>query len=207
MPQINRALITDWLARFTVVILFGGLMMNILAEFQRTGHITGLLLLVSEALVVVLTLVRRSTPFVDRSVGAAVVTLLSVYGPTLLRAEPGAAPLAPDVVTGLVSLFALLLVVTGKCTLGRSFGLIPANRGVVVGGPYNFVRHPIYTGYLVTHLAFICAHPTVWNLSLILVADGALVIRALFEERMLLADTRYREYCQRVGWHLVPGVF
>ena len=45
------------------------------------------------------------------------------------------------------------------------------------------------------------------EMELIVVADGALVLRALFEERMLLADTRYREYCQRVGWHLVPGVF
>ena len=207
MVKVNRALVTEWLARFTVVVLFGGLMTNILAEFQRTGHITGLLLLVSEMLVVVLTLVRRSTPFVDRSMGAALVTLLSVYGPTLLRTAPGAAPLAPDVVTGSVSALALLLVVVGKCALGRSFGLIPANRGIVVGGPYMFVRHPIYAGYLLTHIAFICAQPTLWNIALIVVADGALVIRALFEERMLLADTQYRQYCQRVGWHLVPGVF
>ena len=47
----------------------------------------------------------------------------------------------------------------GKITLGRSFGVVPANRGVVVGGPYNFVRHPIYTGYLITHVAFLVANP------------------------------------------------
>ena len=43
--------------------------------------------------------------------------------------------------------------------------------------------------------------------SVILIADTALVLRALIEERVLSADAEYRAYCRRVGWHLVPGVF
>ena len=43
-----------------------------------------------------------------------------------------------------------LLVEDGKLSLGRSFGLMPANRGVVSTGMYRLVRHPIYLGYLVT---------------------------------------------------------
>ena len=35
----------------------------------------------------------------------------------------------------------------------------------------------------------------------------ALVVRALLEERVLIQDERYRAYCARVGWHLMPGVF
>jgi protein-S-isoprenylcysteine O-methyltransferase Ste14 len=99
------------------------------------------------------------------------------------------------------------VVIAGKLTLGRSFGLIPANRGVVVAGPYLVVRHPIYAGYLLTHLAFLAAHPTFANALILLVADTALIIRALREERVLGHDDRYRDYCTRVGWHLVPGVF
>ena len=101
----------------------------------------------------------------------------------------------------------LVLVVVGKLTLGRSFGLVPANRGVVVRGPYALVRHPIYTGYLITHIAFLIAHPHWWNVLVVLTADTALVARALIEERILGGDVEYRAYCQRVGWHLVPGVF
>ena len=74
-------------------------------------------------------------------------------------------------------------------------------------GPYLFVRHPIYTGYLVTHLAFLAANPRPLNLAIIAIADSALVIRALLEERVLGRDPRYRSYCSRVGWHLVPRVF
>ena len=52
------------------------------------------------------------------------------------------------------------IIIAGKLTLGRSFGLMPANRGVVSSGIYRFVRHPIYAGYLITHVAFLAAHPT-----------------------------------------------
>jgi protein-S-isoprenylcysteine O-methyltransferase Ste14 len=196
----------DLLARAVVGVLFTLLSVNLLADFQRTGHVTGLLLLASEALVVVLTIVRRRTLLVDRSMAAAAVTALSMAGPPLVRtaAERG---LAPDAVTALLSGVGLSLVVVGKMTLGRSFGIAPANRGVVSRGPYVLVRHPIYTGYLITHIAFVLAHPRPWNLLVLAVADAALVVRALIEERVLGTDVDYQAYCRRVGWHLVPGVF
>jgi protein-S-isoprenylcysteine O-methyltransferase Ste14 len=206
MGALNREKLTDLLARLTVCALFTMLSINLLADFMRTGRVTGLLLLVGESLVVVLTIARRRTQIVDRSVAAAVMTAVSLVGPALLRAND-AAPLAPDAVTALVSAVGLSLVVIGKIALGRSFGVVPANRGVVVRGPYTFVRHPIYTGYLVTHLSFLVAHPTPWNVSIMLVSDVALIVRALMEERVLSADVAYQSYCRRVGWHLVPGVF
>src|SRR5262249_54851734 len=113
----------------------------------------------------------------------------------------------PDAATAGLLAIGLIVVVVGKVTLGRSFGLVPANRGVVIAGPYAFVRHPIYSGYLVTHAAFLLAHPHVWNVLLVLSSDVALIVRALLEERVLDHDERYRAYCQRVGWHFVPGVF
>jgi protein-S-isoprenylcysteine O-methyltransferase Ste14 len=77
----------------------------------------------------------------------------------------------------------------------------------VVAGPYAFVRHPIYSGYLVTHVAFLLAHPHILNVALVLASDLALIVRALVEERVLDHDASYRAYCQRVGWHFVPGLF
>ena len=204
---VVRAVVAEWAARAIICVMFSALCINIFQEFARTGHITGLMLLVSESLVIVLTLARRRATLVDRSVPAAIVTLVSLAGPPLLRADGDIAALAPDVVTVIVSAVALLLVLSGKVTLGRSFGLVPANRGVVVQGPYAAVRHPIYTGYLVTHLAFLAAHPGIWNIAVIAIADGALVARALMEERVLSNDALYRAYCRRVAWHLVPGVF
>jgi protein-S-isoprenylcysteine O-methyltransferase Ste14 len=201
-PRFN-----DLVARATIVALFSLLSMNLFADYLRTGHVTGLLLLVGESLVVVLTMVRRRAVAVDRSAAAAVMTTVSLLGPIMMRATSAPAPLLSDQVTALLSGIGLVLVVLGKMSLGRSFGVAPANRGVVVRGPYALVRHPIYTGYLITHAAFLMAHPAPWNLSILLVADTALIVRALMEERVLSADASYRQYCQRVGWHLMPGVF
>jgi protein-S-isoprenylcysteine O-methyltransferase Ste14 len=198
--------VTDLLARALIIVLFSLMSYNLFGEFLRTGHLTGLLLLTSEALVVVLTLVRRRPQFVDRSPAGLITTALSIAGPPLLRAVDGAHTI-PDAVTAAVSASGLGVVVLGKVALGRSFGIAPANRGIVARGPYLLVRHPIYAGYLVTHLAFFVAHPGPWNAAVILIADGALVIRALIEERVLSADEQYRVYCRRVSWHLVPGLF
>ena len=197
----------DLMARATIVVLFSLLSINLFGEYLRTGHVTGLLLLVGESLVVVLTIVRRRAIAVDRSAAAAIMTTVSLVGPVLMRATSVPASLMSDQLTAMVSAIGLLVVVTGKMTLGRSFGVVPANRGVVVRGPYTLVRHPIYTGYLITHAAFLLAHPAPWNITIVLVADTALIVRALMEERVLSADASYRQYCQRVGWHLVPGVF
>jgi len=202
-----RARIAEWAARIIVALMFGVLCANILHEFTRTGHVTGLMLLISESLVIVLTLARRPARLVDRSIPAAIVTVVSVAGPPILRADADIAALAPDLLTAIVSALAILLIVSGKVTLGRSFGLVPANRGVVVAGPYMAVRHPIYAGYLVAHVAFLAAHPSAWNIVVLVLADGALIIRALMEERVLANDAQYRAYCTRVSWHLVPGLF
>jgi protein-S-isoprenylcysteine O-methyltransferase Ste14 len=203
---MTRDMWTDLLARVVIGALFTMLSVNIFADYVRTGHLTGLLLLAGESLVVVLTIVRRRARIVDRSAAAAVMTSLSLAGPFLLGVG-GGSPLAADAVTAAVSAFGLAVVVVAKMALGRSFGLAPANRGVVVRGPYTLVRHPIYTGYLVTHIGFLIAHPTAQNVAVILIADTALIVRALMEERVLSADTLYQQYCRRVGWHLVPGVF
>jgi len=204
--RMSREIATDLLARALVATLLGFLSINLFADFMRTGRFTGLLLLVSESMVVVFTIARRRALLVDRSVESAVMTVMSVAGPPLLRATeaPG---LLPDVVTALLATVGLGLVIAAKFTLGRSFGIVPANRGVIVGGPYSFVRHPIYTGYLITHLGFLIAHPTPWNVMIAVTADAALIVRALIEERVLGADVKYQSYCRRVGWHLVPGVF
>jgi protein-S-isoprenylcysteine O-methyltransferase Ste14 len=205
MTITSRDRLSDLAARAVVGTLFIMLSMNLLADFTRTHHVTGLLLLVSEALVVVFTVFRRRAQAVDRTAFAAAITGVSLVGPPLLRT--GGVSLLADQWTAALSIAGLFLVIAGKLVLGRSFGLVPANRGVVAGGPYGFMRHPIYTGYLLTHVGFLAAHPTAWNAGLLAVCDTALVVRALLEERVLAQDEKYRAYCDRVSWHLVPGVF
>ena len=101
-----------------------------------------------------------------------------------------------EAVATAIAALGLAVVVGGKMSLGTSFGLLPANRGVMVGGLYRFVRHPIYMGYLLTHIPFLAAHPSGWNLIVLAVGDAALIVRALFEEQTLCRDPQYVRYCE-----------
>ncbi len=156
-----RERFADFGARASICALFVFFATQIGGEFARTGHVTGLLLLVSELLVVLLTVVRRPAMVVDRAMSTRLVAAVSMVGIYFIR--PVGTPLVSDLATATVSGAGLLAIIAAKLTLGRSFGLMPANRGIVSRGIYRVVRHPIYAGYLVTHAAFLAAHPTLWN--------------------------------------------
>jgi len=195
----------ELLAKIVIITLFSSMAVRLGGDAARTGHVTGILLLASEALVVALTLVRRSAAIVDRTWSARLLTGFATFAPPLVR--PVALPGTPESLTIAVTAIGLIIVVLGKLSLGRSFGLAPANRGIVRTGLYRFVRHPIYLGYLITHIGFVIANPASWNLVLLGVADVALMLRARREERTLAQDPAYREYLTQVRWRVIPGVF
>ena len=189
-----------------IVAMFTVLAVRLGLDYASSGRMTVLLLLASEALVVVLTVFRRPTGIVDRSPRARLLTVVSLIGPMLVG-PAAAAALAPELATALLSAAGLSVVIGGKLSLGRSFGLMPANRGIVSTGLYRLVRHPIYMGYLITHVGFLLANATFWNVLIFLAADITLMIRAVYEERVLARDPAYRDYQDIVRWRVVPGVF
>lgn len=202
-PLSQRACET-W-ARIMVGALFLALAWRLLNDFLVTGRATDLLLLVGESLVVVLTCLRRPASVIDRRPFVRLVTAVSMTSPLL--SEPGhTAPLIPEAAAAMLLGVGLMIVVGGKMSLGCSFGLLPANRGVMERGLYRLVRHPIYLGYLFTHIPFLAAHPSAWNAVVLLVGDAALIVRALYEEQTLGRDPQYVRYCQSVKWRLVPGI-
>jgi protein-S-isoprenylcysteine O-methyltransferase Ste14 len=205
----GKAVTRDWAdvaGKFLIVTLFSSMAVRLAQDAAKTGHVTGMLLLASEALVVVLTMVRRPAGSVDRTMKARLLTATATFGAPLVTPMSGAA-IAPEPLTIAVAAIGLIIVVLGKMSLGRSFGLCPANRGVVSTGMYRFMRHPIYFGYLITHVGFIAANPGKWNLFVLVVADVALLFRAVCEEETLARDESYRTYMGRVRWRIVPGVF
>ena len=97
--------------------------------------------------------------------------------------------------------------VAAKFALWRSFGLAPANRGVRGGGPYRFVRHPMYLGYFLTQVAFLLSNLSIGNLVKYLVTWGVQVLRIREEEKFLLQDSAYQDLTKRVKFRLVPGIY
>lgn len=204
--RLDAERLGDVLSRAVIIVLFSFMAVRFGADFLQTGRLTNLLLLISEMLVVALTVLRRAAASVDRSARARLLTTLSLLGPPLVKPAQMTPLLSPSF-TVAASAIGLAIVIAGKVTLGRSFGLMPANRGVVSSGVYRLVRHPIYLGYLITHVAFLVATPSPWNIAVLAIGDTALLLRAVCEEHTLARDPQYREYQQVVRWRVCPGLF
>jgi protein-S-isoprenylcysteine O-methyltransferase Ste14 len=113
----------------------------------------------------------------------------------------------PPVFADAMMLAGIAIQLVAKITLGRSFGWAPAHRGLKMSGPYRFVRHPIYAGYLFCHVAFLLLNWTAWNAGVYALCYIAQVPRLLAEERLLGRDERYAQYMSVVRFRLLPGVF
>jgi protein-S-isoprenylcysteine O-methyltransferase Ste14 len=92
-------------------------------------------------------------------------------------------------------------------SLGRSFGLVAADRGVTTRGPYRIIRHPLYASYMVTQLGYLLQSASIWNGAVLAFTWTCQVSRALSEERLLATVPAYGRYRERVRWRLIFGVW
>jgi len=91
--------------------------------------------------------------------------------------------------------------------LGRSFGLVAANRGVQLGGAYRLVRHPMYGAHALGYLGYVLTYPSAANVMVVGATLLLLNARAVAEERILARDPAYREYLQRLPWRFLPYIY
>lgn len=103
-----------------------------------------------------------------------------------------------------IQVIALLGWVASLVALGRSFGIVPADRGLVQHGPYRYVRHPIYAFEALFLLGYFAAVPTGRSAVIILAAFVLQILRILREEHILEG---YKEYKSKVPWRILPGVW
>jgi protein-S-isoprenylcysteine O-methyltransferase Ste14 len=112
------------------------------------------------------------------------------------------------VVAGLgLQLAGLAVCVMSLFALGRSFGFVAADRGLVTRGPYAVVRHPVHASYLLIQSVYLLQGISLRNFLVMTLASGCNVGRALMEERLLTGSPAYGAYRRRVRWRLVPGTW
>lgn len=91
--------------------------------------------------------------------------------------------------------------------LGRSFGLVAANRGLQTQGPYKLVRHPLYAFYFLVWAGYLLESPTARNIAIFSLAAVCQFVRIHREETFLSRDPAYRAYCSVVRYRLLPRVY
>jgi protein-S-isoprenylcysteine O-methyltransferase Ste14 len=199
-----RGRVASVLSRAVLVTLFLGFAWANFHRWRATGEPSGLGTTLLEGWVAVLFLIRRPTRQVSSRRVAWLAAPIGSFAMLLARPAAGGMPQLPAEALQLLGV-AVALVSLG--TLGRSFGLVAANRGVKTGGPYGFVRHPAYTGYLIAYVAYCAENPSLRNVSLLLASTAFQLVRIREEEHVLSADAGYRDYTSRVRFRLVPYVY
>jgi protein-S-isoprenylcysteine O-methyltransferase Ste14 len=123
-----------------------------------------------------------------------------------VRLSPGV-QVIPEVAGAALQLLGIGWQLFAKVSLRRSFGILPANRGVVSHGAYRIVRHPMYLGYFMTDIGFLLANFGIQNMIVYGCQFALQVGRIVREERLLSHDAQYRAYRCKVRRRVIPGVF
>lgn len=174
---------------------------SILDGFQ-TGNIVHVLFFALNASVAVLYAIRSGPVAVSNSPLSLVIVGLSlfyIFGFEALNADSGLAAEGTALILagGAISLWA-------SVSLGRSFGIRPAVRTIRVSGPYRWVRHPVYSGFMLMNAGEVLAYPTWTNVGVALTGGALLFWRALLEEQLLQKEPNYAAYMANVPNRFVP---
>lgn len=194
-------------ARVVVFFMIAGFAVSAVQAYQLHKTANYLILLVGELITLGLVLSARGA----RAVGLSLVSILAAFTGSFyylfFSFSAHSVSLVPLRLAELIQIAGVIFQIFAKLSLGRSFGLVPANRNVVTGGAYRLVRHPIYLGYFVAHVGFLLGAFSFHNLVVLLFLYGVQLVRILEEEKVLRLDPVYQSYMIRTRWRFLPGVF
>lgn len=171
----------------------------------ETGSFTNVFFAVEQGLLVGMFLTRRRSEYTSSRPTDWIVATLGGWLPLVMRPhETGG---SAELVGAAIQMVGLTCVIISFATLGKSFGIVAANRGLKIGGPYRFIRHPIYFSHSITLIGFLVANVWWYNIAILVVLSVFQLFRIAAEERVLVATTAYGSYKERVRWRLLPGVY
>ncbi|HET9810171.1 MAG TPA: isoprenylcysteine carboxylmethyltransferase family protein [Sphingomicrobium sp.] len=199
---MNKAV--DYAERLFVVFVAAMFLNALFHNFSAHPYVA--LLAISECLPVLLVLIRKPGEITTRPY-PFILALVGTTAPLMVRPVQGGLTMVPIALAASIMLLGLVINIYAKLALWSSFGLAPANRGVRAGGPYRFIRHPMYLGYFVTQVGFLIANLSIGNMVKYLITWTIQLLRIREEEKFLMRDDNYRELASRVRFRLVPGVF
>src|ERR1700693_1353208 len=190
-------------ANVVVVVALALLAYVCYRKYHDSGALNWLGLLIVNTLFVAMYIAKRDAAFISTSPPLWLLAFAGTCIPLALRPLPSAHSLA---LGNGIQLVGLAAIMAAMLSLRRSFGIVPAHRGIRTNGLYRLVRHPLYASELLWMLGFVIANPTLWNIALWLGDCILQFTRACAEERFLSADPVYSLYRARVKYRLVPRV-
>ncbi len=125
----------------------------------------------------------------------AFIACAAALGLLLALRQPSGGSTSLVLAGDLVALASYVWLLASVLALGKCFGILPEARGLVMRGPYRFVRHPVYLGELGAVVGFSIGAPSLWNLAVLVAFYAAQTVRMRLEEQALT-----REFAEYAGY-------
>ena len=196
--------VLDRIEQYTAAALLAYLAYRVWPNDFSSENAFSILVLLSEGVVVLFLLARKPTEGISMKLGDWLIAAAGSF--LVLLVGKGGDPISAPIGM-LLAMVGIVMHVGAKLSLNQSYGLVAANRGVKVNGMYKLVRHPMYSGYILSHAGLILLAPSAWNIAIYFAVWGLLVARIFAEERILGQDPLYRNLCGVVRYRLFPGLF
>jgi protein-S-isoprenylcysteine O-methyltransferase Ste14 len=103
-------------------------------------------------------------------------------------------------------IFFLLIYLSATLALGSKSSNL-TNRGIVSRGPYKIVRHPAYISKNISWWIMVIPIISIKVFASVLAWSVIYHLRAITEERHLMQDVDYREYCKKVKYRYIPFIY
>jgi len=206
--SLLRFFMTPWVDKTIAILACLPFVVALYLRIRASGFDLPRVVVVINVFVLVATMISRRVPTrITPNPLFWLLAFVSVYwwlaAATL---APRGRPLLPNWGTNMIAISTLIIQLWARLSLGRNIGLVPAQRQIVTHGAYRYMRHPIYTGTLLSYFGVVLRSYS--SSSVVLFSLGIIwtVIKSLVEESFLRADPQYAAYLQRVRWRWIPGI-
>jgi protein-S-isoprenylcysteine O-methyltransferase Ste14 len=195
---------SEYLAKVFLILSYGAFLYRNLEFLSQQMKPSVVLLAVFNFVVILVVLTRRPAKRVGKDWFTILVTLGGTYCPIFFM---GSSAVHEIILLQIIGSMGLLVSLSGLWVLRKSFGLLPADRGIVQHGIYRLIRHPLYAGYFMSISCFLVQNLTRWNIICYCLWILCEWLRLLREERLLSQNPEYVEYKRKTKWRIFPFVW
>lgn len=195
--------LSETVANITLAVFYSFFIYRFTVHYIETHRVSSLLYVFVESMFVIIAFTRRKPSQISTSFTVWIIAFSGGLLPLLALPTGTRDYFVPQA----LQLLSVLLQGYGILSLNKSFGLVAANRGIVTGGFYRFIRHPLYFSYFIGIAGFLINHFSFYNAFLFSVFGMCQLQRIRHEETLLCQDPDYKAYMKITRWRLLPYVY